>query len=230
MELFMQLYIIRHAETKNNVLFRETGSWVGRNEDTELSEKGHIQSKILAERLANSREFPFTHLYCSLMLRSVQTANYISDNIGLPLVAWADWHECGGVYLADYNSDGKECNQRTFPGKNRLYFVENYPNLILPENLGKHGWWSGRCYEGYDESCVRATGLLKELSSRHGSTSDQVAVVTHEKFYNIFMKVVLQISLNIDVAFTLDNTNITLLDFLPNKKVRLIYQNRMIYS
>jgi len=222
----MQLYIIRHAETKNNVLFRETGSWVGRNEDTELSEKGHIQSKLLAERLANSREYLLTHLYCSLMLRSVQTASYIANKTGLPIIAWIDWHECGGIYLADYTLDGKECNHRTLPGKNRAYFAEHFPDLVLPDALGEQGWWSERSFERYDESRVRATKLLEELHVLHGETNHHVAVVTHENFYSVFMKVVLQTSFELDVSFVLDNTNATRIDFESNKKIRVIYQNR----
>ncbi len=81
---------------------------------------GHQQARLLADFvLAKDNEarvdgkngepkrdyFGFTHLYTSLMVRSVATATYVSRAIGLELVAWPEIHECGGIYM---DSDEEE--------------------------------------------------------------------------------------------------------------------------
>ena len=52
----MQLYFIRHAQSKNNVLWLKTKTNVGREPDPELSETGQLQKDYLAAYLAKSNE------------------------------------------------------------------------------------------------------------------------------------------------------------------------------
>jgi 2,3-bisphosphoglycerate-dependent phosphoglycerate mutase len=83
----MQLYFIRHAQSANNKLYEETGSWDGRDSDPELTEMGHEQARRLAEHVAclnggtprrdymnRDGRFDFTHLYASPMVRALATA------------------------------------------------------------------------------------------------------------------------------------------------------------
>jgi 2,3-bisphosphoglycerate-dependent phosphoglycerate mutase len=80
----MTLYLIRHAQSTNNDLYDRTGSSLGRVEDPELTSLGVRQARILADYLAEGsdrdREYGFTHLYTSLMVRSVATATAVSLN------------------------------------------------------------------------------------------------------------------------------------------------------
>ncbi len=50
--LDMQLYFIRHAQSANNKLYDETGSWNGRDSDPELPSWGIEQAQRLAEHVA----------------------------------------------------------------------------------------------------------------------------------------------------------------------------------
>lgn len=230
----MQLYLIRHAQSENNALWEEASTRVGRSMDPELTPLGIKQAEVLAdflgrgnpdlaleEDLHNRSGFKLTHLYCSLMVRSVATAWRIGKNLDLPVVAWKDWHEGGGIYLDDELS-GEPLG---LPGKNRAYFQTHYPELVLPPELDEAGWWN-RPFEQRPERWLRARRVFGELLLRHGSTEDRVAVVMHGGFYNYFLKTLLGISPELTVWFTLQNTAITRLDFLA-EEVRVIYQNRL---
>lgn len=253
----MQLYIIRHGQSQNNALWDRTGSSTGRSHDPELTETGHRQAKLLADfissagaataadgqDLQNSTGFGLTHLYTSLMLRAVDTGSVIAHALGLPLTAWMDLHEGGGIYL--YDETTEEYNG--LPGNSRSFFAQNYPQLILPEWLDESGWWN-RPFETRPERRARAQRVLTELQKRHGNTNDRVAFFSHAGFYNHMMCVLLGLPLierspsqtaiqelsgdNIiftperDVWFNMNNVGMTRLDFTPDE-VKLCYHNRV---
>jgi len=111
----MQLYFIRHGQSENNALYDLTGSNKGRNADPGLTAAGRQQAALLAQFLRQSNPeapiigrdaqnvagFGLTHLYTSLMTRSVATGSVVAEALGLPLEAWEDLHEGGGIYLED---------------------------------------------------------------------------------------------------------------------------------
>ena len=253
---FMQLYFIRHAQSCNNALYRLTSSYSGRSEDPDLTELGVRQAEKLAEFVSGGREMGFpgkpeptadglglTHLYTSLMLRAISTAQHIARQTGLPLMAWRDLHEGGGIYQFD-----PETGEPTgLPGKPRSYFSGRFPELELPEELDETGWWN-RPYESRRERQVRAQGVLTELLRRHGSHGHRVGLISHGGFYNHFLSALLNlqdggaqpspeaIQSEIDenmilgsdytIWFSLSNTAITRIDFEPGD-VRIRYQNRV---
>ena len=153
----MQLYFIRHAQSANNRLYEETGSWNGRDSDPELTELGHLQAQRLAEHVAcanaetprrdyvNRGKFGFTHLYSSLMVRALATASPLSAALNLPLVVWEDLHEVGGIFVIDEET-GEHIGQ---PGKSRSELTARFPHAQLPETLAEDGWWKRS-----HESCI----------------------------------------------------------------------------
>jgi 2,3-bisphosphoglycerate-dependent phosphoglycerate mutase len=229
----MQLYLIRHAQSENNALWEHSGSNQGRSMDPELSELGCRQASALAKFLAhyngsvggeddfhNRQGFNFSHLYTSLMLRSVMTGVIIAEALKKPLIAWTDWHEVGGIYLADQDIN-EPVGQA---GNNRAYFEENYPGLVLPDEMGDERWWN-RHFEERPERWERAQRVQRELFRRHGNTSDRVAIVTHGGFTNYFLKSLFEISPDQPLWFMFNNTAITRIDF--NEEIRLVYLNRV---
>jgi len=97
-----RLYLIRHAQSENNVIWDGTGDHQpGRKTDPEITDTGQKQAGVLGHHLAHPqsepRQHPFhagdeahyglTHVYCSLMSRSILTAEYIAANCGLALQA-----------------------------------------------------------------------------------------------------------------------------------------------
>jgi 2,3-bisphosphoglycerate-dependent phosphoglycerate mutase len=219
----MQFYFIRHAQSENNLLWARTGSSDGRSEDPGLTAVGRQQAHLLARFLRgpdlppipqqagdaqNVAGFGFTHLYCSLMLRSVATGTIVARALDLPLVAWKDIHESGGIYHRDPETE----ELIGLPGRNRAYFEAHYPDLVLPDSLGDEGWWN-RPFEEREERPLRARRFLGQLLERHGHTEDRVAVISHGGFYTHFMKVLLNLPEQNHVWFSMNNVAITRIDF-----------------
>lgn len=231
----MQFYFIRHAQSANNAMWASTGSNLERSEDPDLTELGVRQARSLADFLAlgdarggcrcdESREggFGLTHLYSSLMIRSVKTGAIVAKRLGLKLEALQEIHERGGIYLEDH--EGGEIEY--LPGRSRSYFSENYPDLVLPETFIDAGWWDRRPVESPEDSLGRARAFLQGLRDRHANTDDRVAVISHGGFYNDFLASLLGLQAQSVYWFTLYNTAITRIKF-DEDWVELVYQNRV---
>ncbi len=193
----MELYLIRHAQSENNAEWAAHGTDAGRKADPAITALGHQQAQHLAEYLAagepdsepnyfarrhNRGGFGLTHLYTSLMIRSVATAGYVAKSTGLPLLSWADVHERGGLHEKHPETD----EEIGVSGPNRDYFAAEFPELVLPPDLGATGWWD-RPMEHVEESYPRAMRVWEELIERHGGTDDRVAVVSHGGFFQSLM-------------------------------------------
>ena len=222
-----------------------TGSGNGRLADPLLTDLGHRQAQVLANYLArpvapvagvegdrnivahNRNGYMFTHLYCSLMVRAVQTGSYIAEALDLPLAAWECIHERGGIYLRNPETEVRE----GLPGPNRAFFEAEYPHLKLPDNLGAAGWWN-RPYEETSLALERARHFLQTLIARHGNSQDQVAIVSHGGFYQSIMSILLDAGLNTQleasqfVWFKFNNGAITRITFMDDH-VEVSYQNRI---
>jgi 2,3-bisphosphoglycerate-dependent phosphoglycerate mutase len=230
----MQFYFIRHGQSENNLIWEETGTSAGRSEDPELTKTGIEQAKFLAKFLVekdrqhvryrnqeSSRDqFHFTHLYTSLMVRSVKTAAILAESLQMPLNAWPEFHECGGIYLDDEIKN----KQVGMPGKTRSYFAQYYQSLLLPDSVTEDGWYN-RPYESELDRPVRARQVIDVLFERHGKTEDRVAVVSHGAFYNEIIRVLFKIA-NQQSWFLMNNTAISRFDFWPEGGVNLVYHNR----
>jgi 2,3-bisphosphoglycerate-dependent phosphoglycerate mutase len=231
----MQFYFIRHAQSRNNALYAETRSYKGRSEDPDLTPMGRQQARALGEYLRqgpadrtlpppewnpqNVGGFDVTHLYTSLMIRSVATGTILAQALGLPLVAWVDLHEVGGVV----ERDDEGMDPVGLPGRNRAYFEAHYPDLILPESLGEAGWWN-RPYEERERRPERAQRFVRELLQRHDDSEDNVAVISHGAFYSYVMHAIFELPHDPPLWFYLENTAVTRLSF-TEEGVALVYAN-----
>jgi len=228
----VQLYFIRHAQSSNNALFASGRGVDVRSHDPALTDLGQRQAVCLAEHLAranpgtatdsadsqNRAGFGFTHLYCSLMVRAVATGTVVAQRLGLPLHAWLDWHEEGGLYL-----DGDNGERLPSAGPGRADFARDYPNLVLPETLGDAGWWP-RAFEDLDERPVRARRVLAELLARH-KPADRVAIISHGSFFNQLMDALHDVQPPYRLNYLMNNTGITRIALVPEGRY-VVYQNR----
>jgi 2,3-bisphosphoglycerate-dependent phosphoglycerate mutase len=237
----MQLYFIRHGQSENNLLWALTGSHDGRNEDPGLTPVGRQQAQALAEFLRDPKRltetsgnqalvaeynpqnvagFDLTHLYCSLMVRAVQTGQIVARTLSLPLVGWPEIHETGGIHLQD-----PETGELTgLPGHGRSFFERYYPELVLPDSVTEAGWWN-RPFEEHEERPERARRFLEELERRHGGSDDRVAVISHGGFYNHMMRCLLRMPEGHSRWFSMNNTAITRIDF-DQETTWIHYTNR----
>lgn len=219
----MHLYFIRHGQSTNNALWDRTGATAGRSEDPELTDVGRAQADLLARFLASTRdEFRLTHLYTSLMVRSIETALAAGNALGLPATAWEDIHETGGIFR-----ETEEGELLGLPGKSRRDFEAAYPTLNLPEGLNEHGWWN-RPFEPMEARSGRAQRFLDELLARHGGGDDRVAIVSHGNFYRYVMATILRVPDAHAVFFDMHNVAISRIIFPRNSDevTRITYLNR----
>ncbi len=232
----MQFYYIRHAQSVNNQLFAEHPTEGERRSDPELTDVGWQQARALASFLRgddpraaadsqaydpqNVQGFGITHLYSSLMVRAVQTGSVVAEALELPLRAWPEIHESGGIYEEDEDT-GELVG---LAGKGRSYFQTRFPRLQLPESLDDTGWWN-RPYETEDERRPRARRCYEALLDRHGGTEDRVAIISHGGFYNHLLRVVLDLPEDPNFWFLMNNAAITRINF--GESVDLIYTNRV---
>jgi 2,3-bisphosphoglycerate-dependent phosphoglycerate mutase len=197
----MHLYIIRHAQSLNNA-FYAGGTPDRRVADPQLTELGHKQAQLLARHLAARPDqevtshyalrhdrggFGLTHLYTSLMVRAIATAAYVAEATRLPLIAWPEIHERGGLHEIDPTT-GEEIG---IDGPGRAFFAAEFPQLVLPDSLGEMGWWAGRAQESLEECGPRAQVVWRQLIERHGGTDDRVAIVTHGGFVQSLLSALL---------------------------------------
>jgi 2,3-bisphosphoglycerate-dependent phosphoglycerate mutase len=229
----VQLYIIRHAQSINNALYAAGQGDQVREHDPRLTELGLRQADCLAAALAhtnldlqpdradsqNHAGFGVTHLYCSLMLRAVQTGSAVAAGLGLPLTAWPDWHEEGGLFR-----DGDDGQRLPEAGPGRADFAREFPGLVLPADLDDAGWWN-RPFEQPEERPVRARRVLAELLARHGPTDDRVAVVSHGGFFNHFMAALQDIQPPYRLNYLTNNTSLTRVALIKEGNY-VVYQNR----
>lgn len=239
----MQMYFIRHAQSENNRLYEEIGSEHGRQSDPPITEKGWQQARVLANFLRESYSaihtngndphnrsgFRLSHIYCSLMVRSIQTGSVLADTLNLPLVALADLHECGGIFHKDEVSG----ENIPLPGNDFGFFQKHYPKLTLPEEINRDGWWN-RPFEDQENRRKRANRLINRLLSMHIDTQDKIALISHGGFYNHFLGEILGIPHRNpaqenhnppEVWLSMNNTAITRIDWDKNE-TKLIYHNR----
>lgn len=228
----MHLYYIRHAQSINNALWDATGSNKARSHDPELTETGWRQAHILAEFLqcppptSGVREengadvfgFGITHLYCSLMERAVMTGAVVARALGLPLCGWVDLHETGGMFLEDENDV-----RNAMPGRSRSYFLQNYPELVLPGEVSDDGWWN-RPFEEKEDRLPRGQRVLQTLLDMHGDTTDRVAIISHGGFYNYLVAAIMGLTARPPLWFLMNNTAISRFDF-GEEETALVYSN-----
>ncbi len=237
----MRLYLIRHAESANNAIYSDNGDGEGRSPDPEITTKGHQQASLLGVQLAHPhgemRQHPYdlvedfrfgvTHLYCSLMTRSLLTAGYIADAIGVQAEALPDIFEWGGIFELDENG-----YPEGLPGPNRAYFEERFPDVKLPESLGEAGWYN-RPYETEAMFVERVSQLVTEFKSHYLHTDICVAMVVHGDLIDQFINELVGLKRNPTAyqspwggMWSSHNASISRIDFKGDGPT-LIYFNRI---
>jgi 2,3-bisphosphoglycerate-dependent phosphoglycerate mutase len=237
----MQLYLIRHGQSENNALWDRAGPREERHPDPELTELGHKQAQRLAKFLAdpqssslsgalvssyrddtqNVEGFDLTHLYCSPMIRAIDTGTYIARALDMPIAVWEDLHEVGGIFC----EDGETGQEIGLPGNDRAYLCARYKDLILPgDGWGNGGWWN-RPFEQREQRILRAQRFVRDLMCRHGGTDDRVAAVSHAGFCNYALAVVLDWPNRGRNGFRINNTAITRIEL--KDQVSVMYTNRI---
>lgn len=236
----MKLYLIRHAQSANNQLWNGSDHAEGRSPDPEITDIGHRQAELLAEHLAHPlaepRQHPFTdgqhtgfgltQLYCSLMTRSILTAQYIANECDIEQQALSDIFEKNGVY--EYDESG---TMRGLPGRGLSYFKTRFPRLDLPDAVDDSGWWN-RPAENHNEFIERISSVITNLKQQANSDAC-IAMVVHSDFIDQFVNELMGVDRH-DHNYASDwvanwafhNTSISRFDFI-NGAHNVVYLNRI---
>lgn len=205
----MRFVVIRHGQSTNNLLWEQTGSEAGRHPDTPLTETGHTQARLLGETLATG-VLPWTIdvLYCSLMMRAVQTAAPVAAALGLPLYGHEDMYEVGGPFHVDESTGLKN----PYPGSSRSELLAVSDRLVLPDSVTEDGWYS-RPFEEPSDAPARARTLIADLRARH-SDDTTVAFVSHGYLSQFLFRELLGIT-DMPGWVEIHNTSLTLYEDTP---------------
>ncbi|MDH3448134.1 MAG: histidine phosphatase family protein [Gammaproteobacteria bacterium] len=236
-----RLYLVRHAQSANNAIWDGSDHHPGRHPDPEITEIGHRQAHTLGQHLAHPhaepRQHPFvaadevrfglTHVYCSLMTRSILTAEYIAEACGLALEAHPEIFEKHGIYEAD-----AEGSLRGLPGPGREYFAQRFPKLRLPRNINGEGWWN-RPFEEESAFVERMRKVVAETRQRLAGSDECIALVVHGDFLDQFVNELMGVDRhrhnyqNHWVAnWAFHNTSISRIDFVDGAH-NVVYLNRI---
>ena len=110
----MELYLIRHGQSANN-----RGD--ARVTDPPLTELGKQQTDRAGRALRN---LGITRLYCSAMLRAVQTAATVGGHLELPPHVFVSLHEWGRGMWEDRGNAGRSYNCRDSHGRSYAMSVQ----------------------------------------------------------------------------------------------------------
>jgi 2,3-bisphosphoglycerate-dependent phosphoglycerate mutase len=236
----MELYFIRHGQSQNNANWDNAD--YKESPDPTLTEIGYEQAQLLAEFLKKNQKitndkawnvqnrygFGLTHIYTSLMERAAFTAAPIAQALDIPLIAWKEIHEEGGIY-----SRGDQSNIVGLSGRPRSFFMENFRTLTLPDDLDETGWWN-RAFEAEEERQPRADQVFADLLARHrdqeGQPQHRVALVSHGGFFMRLVCAILklpwrQAAYGMKSWFVLNNCSISRFD-IYKEDINFAYLNR----
>jgi len=224
----MELFLIRHGQSANNAL----GDVSLRDKDPELTELGVRQAERVAAFLAaGGHDDPrlrregdpfFDHLYCSPMLRAMQTAAPIGRALEVTPEVWVDIHEMGGIYL----DHGEERGVIGYPGMTREEMGERFPGYLLPEGVGEDGWWKEDGMESFHAGQSRAIGAASILKER-ADEDERIGLVSHGGFLSCLLQALGRQLPAEGFYYEHGNTAITRLRLGADGTVVLLFSNRL---
>lgn len=161
----MLVYLVRHGQSEGNK------NSMTQSAETPLSPEGRLQAKKVAIRL---KKLPIDFIYSSPFLRTKETAEIISKELGIDIEFWQNIHEAlHPSEIANKHKDDPE--------------VKRIRKLVN-DNYYK-GDWKYSDEESPNELIKRATGVLDHLLTHHKDQS--VLCVTHGALMKTLAAVVL---------------------------------------
>jgi 2,3-bisphosphoglycerate-dependent phosphoglycerate mutase len=198
--IFMQLVLVRHGQSANNLSYaleqarkrqreaeepgaeivEEVLGWPNRVPDPTLTDLGIRQAQALGAALSSERPpFVTTHLYASPTLRAVATVRPLAEATGLPVVLQPEGYEVGGIQDFDERTGVREAR----PGATLAKLQEHGGVLQAPPGLfpAEGEPWDGGYEEGFEPAFPRARRVLSSLLMAH-RLEDVVVLVSHQFF------------------------------------------------
>ena len=220
----MRLYLIRHAQSENNVLNEDTIHH--RKVDPGLTPLGHQQREFLASYLAS--ELPrreesgqITHLLTSAMYRSLLTAKPASEALGLRPTVWPDLHELGGLYLS---KNGKDTG---FGGMTRSAILQEFQGFELPCSVTESGWYEADMGIEPTTARVDRAHVVARTLRDWSETERVIALISHAGFLSLLLQAIHgDMPLRKGWRYYHNNTAVTRIDYHGTQPI-MHYMNRV---
>lgn len=152
----MKLLVIRHDESEADLLDVHEG-----RADFSLTERGHKQAEAMSNYVADN--YHISKIYASTLTRAKQTAQHLSDKIGIPIV---------------YDENLMEFNNGLLAGLPRAVVREKYPEVPdLPIDKAVYG------QESQVEFRQRAENAISRILNE-AEPDETIAVVSHGGMIN----------------------------------------------
>ena len=180
------LLLIRHAEAAGNA-----GIILGRSPGLHLSPAGHKQAERLASSLA---EAPIKALYSSPIDRAIETAAYISRQIGIPC------RIAEGLNELDYGSWTGRRYQELGEDKRWLDFNQRRSCTRIPAG------------ESILEVMGRATAEIERLRRSH--PSGLIAAVSHADVIRVVLAYFMGIPIDLALRLEVNLASVSTLRFI----------------
>lgn len=174
----MKLIIIRHGQSEADLLDIHEG-----RADYKLTELGKQQARALADYI--SKKYKIDKIYCSTLSRARQTAGYLSEATGVPIIL---------------DENLMEFNNGLIAGMDRKEADEKYPEVKgLPSNKAVYE------QETKEEFRNRARLVIDRIV--YENDDDQtIAVVSHGGMINQLYGFLLGIPVEKRIGFCTDDT------------------------
>lgn len=232
----MILYLIRHAQSRNNFLGTQLEYdklMEERDADPPITDLGWEQARRLGDYLAHreqndsgeegwysERGYGISHIYCSPMLRTLQTAQPIAKALGLQPEVWTEIFEHGALYSGHHTLEG---GIQGDPGLSRVQMEETFAGYTIPNTVTEAGWWksSREEEEAYALRVERVAGAIRSWWRKEQSPTgvpldashERIAFVSHGMFISSLIKALLGHAPDSHVFYRHYNTGVTRLDF-----------------
>lgn len=186
----MNLYIIRHGESKWNIENRIQGS-----SDPSLSKLGRLQAKLLAGRF---KKIKIGRLYSSPLLRSMQTARELSKVLKLGIVKCGDLRE---IMLGEWEDKTPQEIDKLYNNKYQEWLRYGPTKIKIPGQ------------EKISSFRKRVQGAFGRIV-RENKNSQNVIVVAHGGVISSYLAGLLDADFDkIILKLHLPNTCVTLVSF-----------------
>ncbi|OQW95963.1 MAG: hypothetical protein BWK79_00525 [Beggiatoa sp. IS2] len=181
-----QIFLTRHGETQWNSERRMQGHL-----DSPLTAVGIAQARALANNL---KDYHFSALYSSDLVRAYQTAQYIAETTSLEILVDSRLRERNlGLFQGLTTQELAEKSPQAFQS------YQNNPDFVVPEGESARQFFS------------RCVICLNEIARKH--PREQVLVVAHGGVLNQFFRYVLNIPLEIPRKFSIFNTSLNIFSY-----------------
>lgn len=152
----MKLLVIRHGESEADLLDVHEG-----RADFALTERGHSQAEAMAKYVSDN--YDISKIYASTLTRAKQTAQHLSDKIGVPVI---------------FDENLMEFNNGLLAGLPRAVVREKYPEIPdLPIDKAVYGQESQVQFRQRAEKALAR--ILEEAEQ-----DETIAVVSHGGMIN----------------------------------------------